>query len=53
MIVPGALLLMLGIRSWFPRASLRYVAAAIFLGLIVLNLIIYTGHVIPYWHPTL
>ncbi len=53
MIVPGAILLMLGLRSWFPHAWLRYVGAAIFLALILLNLVIYTGHVVPYWNPTL
>jgi hypothetical protein len=53
MIVPAAILLMLGFRSWFPRASLRYVGAAIFLGLVALNLLIYTAHVIPYWNPGL
>ncbi len=52
MIVPGAILLMLGLRSWFPHAWLRYVGAAIFLALVVLNLIIYTGYVLPYWNPT-
>jgi hypothetical protein len=51
MIVPAAILLMLGFRSWFPRPSLRYVGAGIFLGLIVLNLVIYSAHVIPYWNP--
>ena len=53
MIVPGAILLMLGLRSWFPRTWLRYVGAAIFLGLVILNLVIYTGHVVPYWNPQL
>jgi 4-amino-4-deoxy-L-arabinose transferase-like glycosyltransferase len=51
MIVPAGILLMLGFRSWFPRASLRYVGAAIFIGLVVLNLVIYTSSVIPYWNP--
>lgn len=53
MIVPGAILLMLGLRSWFPRTWLPYVGAAIFLGLVIMNLVIYTAHVVPYWNPTL
>jgi hypothetical protein len=53
MIVPGAILLMLGFRSWFPRAWLRYVGAAIFMALVIMNLIIYTAHVVPYWNPRL
>jgi 4-amino-4-deoxy-L-arabinose transferase-like glycosyltransferase len=52
-IVPGAILLMLGFRSWFPRAWLRYVGAAIFMALVIMNLIIYTAHVVPYWNPRL
>jgi hypothetical protein len=50
MIVPGAILLMLGFRSWFPRTWLRYAGAAIFLGLVFVNLLIYTEHVIPFWN---
>ena len=53
MIVPGALLFMLGVRSWFPRRWLSWVGAATFLGLVLLNLIIYTAYVIPYWNPNL
>lgn len=49
MIVPGALLMMLGIRSWFPRRWLPYVGASVFLGLVVLNIVIYAGYVIPFW----
>lgn len=49
-IVPGAILFMLGIRSWFPRTWLPYVGAATFLGLVLMNLIIYTAYVIPYWN---
>jgi len=52
MIVPGAILLMLGFRSWVPRPWLRYAGGAIFLGLIILNVVIYTAHVIPYWNPS-
>ena len=50
MIVPGAILLTLGFRSWFPHAWLRYVGAAIFLGLVIVNLLIYTEHVLPFWN---
>jgi hypothetical protein len=53
LIVPGAILLMLGFRSWFPRRWLRYVGAAIFVGLVMLNLLIYSEHVIPFWNPNL
>lgn len=49
-IVPGAILFMLGLRSWFPRTWLPYVGAVTFLGLVALNLIIYTAYVIPYWN---
>lgn len=49
MIVPAAVLLMLGFRSWFPRHWLPYVGTAIFLGLVVLNVYIYTAFVIPFW----
>ena len=49
MIVPGAILLMLGFRSWFPRKWLTYVGAVIFLGLVSLNIIIYSAYVIPFW----
>ncbi|MCO5226491.1 MAG: glycosyltransferase family 39 protein [Thermomicrobiales bacterium] len=49
MIVPAAILLMLGFRSWFPRTWLPYVGAAIFLGLVVMNVYIYSAFVIPFW----
>lgn len=49
MIVPGAVLLMLGLRSWFPHRALPYVGAAVFIGLVLMNLVIYTGYVIPFW----
>lgn len=49
MIVPAAILFMLGIRSWFPRNWLAYVGAIVFVGLVALNVIIYSAHVIPYW----
>jgi len=47
----GAILVMLGIRSWFPKKWLPYVAVAIFVGLVALNLIVYTEYVIP-WNTT-
>ncbi len=50
-IVPGAILFMLGVRAWFPRTWLPYVGAVTFLGLVGLNLLIYTAYVIPYWNP--
>jgi 4-amino-4-deoxy-L-arabinose transferase-like glycosyltransferase len=49
-IVPAAILFMLGVRSWFPRTWLPYVGAVTFLGLVGLNLLIYTAYVIPYWN---
>lgn len=49
MIVPAAILFMLGIRSWFPRQWLTYVGAVVFLGLVVMNIIIYSAYVIPFW----
>lgn len=49
MIVPASLLMMLGIRSWFPRHWLPYVGAGVFLGLVVLNILIYSAYVIPFW----
>ena len=47
----GAILLMLGVRSWFPRKWLPYVTVAVFLGVIVLDAYIYTGYVVP-WNLT-
>lgn len=49
MIVPAATLFMLGIRSWFPRRWLPFVGAFVFLGLVVMNVIIYSSYVIPFW----
>ena len=51
-IVPAAILFMLGVRAWFPRRWLPYVQAVAFAALVLLNLIIYTAYVIPYWHPS-
>lgn len=49
MIVPAAILFMLGVRSWFPRQWLSYVGAFVFLGLVALNIVIYSAYVIPFW----
>ncbi|HWV22737.1 MAG TPA: hypothetical protein VNZ58_00975 [Thermomicrobiales bacterium] len=51
-IIPAALLCMLGVRSWVPRRWLSVAGAATFLGLVLLNLLIFTAYVIPYWNPT-
>ena len=51
-IIPAAILVMLGVRSWFPARWLPWVQTAVFLALVLLNLIIYTAYVIPYWHPS-
>jgi 4-amino-4-deoxy-L-arabinose transferase-like glycosyltransferase len=51
-IVPAAILLMLGLRSWFPQRWLPYVQIGVVLGLMLLNLVIYTAYVIPYWNPS-
>ncbi|MGC4108360.1 MAG: glycosyltransferase family 39 protein [Thermomicrobiales bacterium] len=47
-ITAGAILMMLGIRSWFPPKWLPWVQVAIFVGLLVLNLVIYSEYVIPW-----
>jgi hypothetical protein len=48
-IVPAAILLMLGYRAMIPRRWLSYGQLAIFVSLVMLNVIIYSGWVIPYW----
>jgi len=48
-IVPAAILLMLGYRALLPRPWLPYGRVAIFIGLVVLNIVIYSGYVLPYW----
>ena len=48
-IVPAAILLMLGFRSLFPKGWLPYVQTVLFLGMIALTMVIYSGYVIPYW----
>jgi 4-amino-4-deoxy-L-arabinose transferase-like glycosyltransferase len=47
----GAILLMLGVRSWFPRKWLPYVTFAVFLAVVALYVYIYTGYVVP-WNLT-
>jgi 4-amino-4-deoxy-L-arabinose transferase-like glycosyltransferase len=47
----GAILIMLGVRSWFPRKWLPYVALVVFVSLVALNFYIYTGYVVP-WNLT-
>ncbi len=49
-IVPAAILLMLGLRSWFPRRLLPAVEASVVVGVVMLNVVIFTAYVIPYWN---
>ncbi len=51
MIVPAAILLMLGFRALVPARHVRVWGALLFLGLVVLNVLIYTAWFLPYWHP--
>jgi hypothetical protein len=46
----AAILIMLGYRSLLPRRWLGYSQAAFFLAFAVLNIIIFSQYVIPYWH---
>ena len=48
-IVPAAILVMLGFRALTPRRALPWVQTAIFAGLVLLNVLIYTAWVVPYW----
>ena len=48
-IVPAAVLLMLGYRALIPRAYLPYGQVALFGSMLTLNVIIYSGYVVPYW----
>lgn len=48
-IVPAALLLMLGFRAITPQRWLRSSEALLFLGMVMINVIIYTAFVVPYW----
>ncbi|MCA1584583.1 MAG: hypothetical protein LC791_07365 [Acidobacteria bacterium] len=45
----ASMLLMLGMRTWIPRAYHNYGAAALFCGLFVLNVVILTQYVIPFY----
>lgn len=45
-----ALLLMLGVRSWFPRRWYPYVQTVVFVALVALNISIFSQFVIPYWN---
>lgn len=51
MIVPAALLLIFGFRSWLSPRFTRIGAAILFLALVVLNIFVYTAWFLPYWHP--
>jgi hypothetical protein len=48
-IVPAAILVILGFQALTPRPWLPWVQTAIFSGLVVLNVVIYTAWVLPYW----
>lgn len=45
-----AFLLLLGLRTLLPAAWLRYAQAAVVSALILMNVLIYTQYVIPYWY---
>lgn len=49
----AALLLMFGLRAWFPVKWQPYVQAGVFASLFLLNFIIFTQYVIPYWNPSI
>ncbi len=49
----AALLLMFGLRAWFPMKWQPYVQAAVFAGLVLLNLLVFAQYVIPYWNPSI
>ncbi len=48
-IVPAAILIMLGYRALMPQRWLPYGRLAVFVSLVMLNVIIYTAYVLPYW----
>ncbi len=48
-IVPAAILLMLGFRAMIRKAWLPYARTVLFLSMILLTLVIYSGYVVPYW----
>ncbi|MGH2535122.1 MAG: glycosyltransferase family 39 protein [Thermomicrobiales bacterium] len=45
-----ALLLMLGLRTLIPRGVRHYGQAGVLVALLLMNVLIYTQYVIPYWH---
>jgi 4-amino-4-deoxy-L-arabinose transferase-like glycosyltransferase len=51
MIVPAAIMLMLGFRALAPARLVRIWGAVLFLGMVILNILIYTAWFLPYWHP--
>jgi 4-amino-4-deoxy-L-arabinose transferase-like glycosyltransferase len=46
----GALLVMLGLEAWIPARWRVAARAAIVLGMIAVNVVIYTSYVVPYWY---
>jgi 4-amino-4-deoxy-L-arabinose transferase-like glycosyltransferase len=48
-IVPAAILFVLGLRAVIPRRWLTVAGAGLLLGLAILNVVIYTAYVLPYW----
>jgi hypothetical protein len=48
-IVPAAILFALGWRSILPERWLRPAQAVFFSAVVLLNVVIYTAYVIPYW----
>jgi hypothetical protein len=48
-IVPAALLFAIGWRALLPRRWLIYGQAVLFIGLVMLNVVIYSAYVLPYW----
>ena len=48
-IVPAALLFVLGLRSTLPNRWHPFAGGGLLLGLAVLNVVIYTAYVLPYW----
>lgn len=49
----GTIILMFGLRAWFPVRWQPYVQTALFAGLILLNVIIFSQYVIPHWNPNI
>jgi len=48
-IVPAAILVMLGYRALLPRRWLPYGRLAVFVSLVLLNVVIYSAYVLPFW----